>query len=94
MGRREKQACLEAARNRYHRVYHRAKRADKGKILDEFCWVCGYQRKYPIWLLSCKGLGSLRQGTLLKHQIPIRITHGIFPCLASWKRTWWGVLYS
>jgi hypothetical protein len=42
MGKREKQAYLEAIRNRYHK----AKRADKGKILDEFCSVCGYQRKY------------------------------------------------
>ncbi len=35
MGRREKQAYLEAIRNRYHK----AKRADKGKVLDEFCSV-------------------------------------------------------
>ena len=48
MGKREKQAYLEAIRNRYHK----AKRADKGKILDEFCSVCGYQRKYAIRLLS------------------------------------------
>ncbi|HTJ55661.1 MAG TPA: hypothetical protein VL380_09635 [Nitrosospira sp.] len=37
MGRREKQAYLKAIRN----SYHKAKRADKGKILDEFCSVCG-----------------------------------------------------
>ncbi|SDA21076.1 hypothetical protein SAMN05216315_11553 [Nitrosospira sp. Nsp18] len=41
MGKHEKRVYLEAIRKRYHR----ARRADKGKILDEFCSVCGYQRK-------------------------------------------------
>jgi hypothetical protein len=35
MGKHEKRAYLEAIRKRYRR----AKRADKGKILDEFCSV-------------------------------------------------------
>ena len=48
MGKHERHVYLEAIRNRYHK----AKRADKGKILDEFCSVCGYQRKYAIRLLS------------------------------------------
>ena len=58
MGRREKQAYLEAIRNRYHK----AKRADKGKILDEFCSVCGYQRKYVIRLLSRRPSKMARRG--------------------------------
>lgn len=45
MGKREKQAYLEAIRNRYHK----AKRADKSKILDEFCSVCGYQQIRKRW---------------------------------------------
>lgn len=32
--------------------YQRAGKAEKTKILDEFCKVCGYGRKYAIWLLS------------------------------------------
>lgn len=41
-GKHEKRVYLEAIRKRYRRV----KRTDKGKILDEFSSVCGYQRKY------------------------------------------------
>ncbi len=44
MGKHEKRVYLEAIGKRYRR----AMRADKGKILDEFCSVCGYQRKYAI----------------------------------------------
>src|SRR3990167_6176172 len=40
----EKRAYLEAIRQRYQR----AKRSKKSKILDEFCAVCGYNRKYAI----------------------------------------------
>jgi hypothetical protein len=46
----EKHAYLEAIRKRYRK----AKRADKGKVLDEFCLVCSYQRKYAIRLLRRK----------------------------------------
>jgi len=38
MGRREKRAYLMRIRDRYHK----ATRADKGKILDEFRAVCDY----------------------------------------------------
>lgn len=34
--------------------YQRVGRRFKSKILDEFCAVCGYTRKYAIGLLSCK----------------------------------------
>jgi hypothetical protein len=34
--------------------YQRAGRRFKSKILDEFCAVCGYARKYAISLLSRK----------------------------------------
>ncbi|MFH7324888.1 hypothetical protein [Desulfurivibrio sp. C05AmB] len=48
MGRREKDAYLAKIRDRYRK----ASREQKSKILDEFCAVCDYQRKYAIRLLS------------------------------------------
>ena len=48
MGKRERQAYLEAIRARYRR----AKKAGKTAILNEFCAVCGYHRKYALRLLS------------------------------------------
>jgi hypothetical protein len=60
MGKHEKRIYLEAIRKRYRR----ARRADKGKILDEFCSVCGYQRKYAIRLLSRKPVKLLRKRLL------------------------------
>lgn len=48
MGRKEKTAYLDAIRKRYRK----AKRQDKKAILDEFCAVCKYNRKYAIRLLG------------------------------------------
>ena len=48
MGQKEKKAYLEAIRARYIQ----ANRIGKKRILDEFCAVCGYNRKYAIYLLS------------------------------------------
>ena len=45
MGRREYLRAI-------HARYQRSKAEAKGKILDEFCSVCGYHRKYAIRLLS------------------------------------------
>jgi hypothetical protein len=44
----EKRVYLEAIRRRYHQ----ATRVNKSKILDEFCAVCGYNRKYAIRALK------------------------------------------
>ena len=33
--------------------YRGAGKAEKTKILDEFCNICEYGRKYAIWLLAC-----------------------------------------
>jgi len=44
----EKRAYLEAIRRRYHQ----ASRRNKSKILDEFCAVCRYNRKYAIRTLK------------------------------------------
>jgi hypothetical protein len=35
-----------------HERYCRAQRAEKTAMLEEFCKVCGYNRKYAIWLLK------------------------------------------
>ena len=48
MGKQAKRAYLEAIMGRYRK----ADRAGKAKILDEFCAVCGYHRKYAIRLLN------------------------------------------
>jgi hypothetical protein len=48
MGKNERQAYLKAIRARYRRASKKA----KAGILDEFCAVCGYHRKYAIRLLS------------------------------------------
>jgi hypothetical protein len=50
MGRKSKQEYLLAIWDRYQRVG----REFKSKILDEFCAVCGYARKYAIVLLNRK----------------------------------------
>jgi hypothetical protein len=42
MGKNERQAYLKAIRSRYYRAGKKA----KVTILDEFCAVCGYHRKY------------------------------------------------
>lgn len=47
---RSRQEYLEAIRSRYRR----SSRKDKAVILDEFCSVCGYNRKYAIRLLRKK----------------------------------------
>ena len=48
MGHREKKAYLEAIRQRYRK----SNRDGKKRILDEFCTVCNYNRKYAIRLLN------------------------------------------
>ncbi|MGH9668908.1 MAG: hypothetical protein ACRD3A_02195 [Terriglobales bacterium] len=48
MARRSKR---EYVRSIHHR-YQQAARAEKRAILDEFTQVCGYHRKYGIWLLN------------------------------------------
>jgi hypothetical protein len=50
MDRREKTVYLEAIRRRYRK----ANREGKQKILDEFCSICDYNRKYAIRRLNEK----------------------------------------
>jgi len=35
-----------------HKRYRQGRRTEKSAMLEEFCKVCGYHRKYAIWLLS------------------------------------------
>lgn len=73
MGNHEKRVYLEAIRKRYSR----SGRGYKGKILDEFCSVCSYQRKYAIRLLGSKpGKVTTASLDVLRIQ-PIRIVHGV-----------------
>ena len=44
----ETRVYLEAIR----RCYRLASREKKSKILDEFCTICGYNRKYAIRILK------------------------------------------
>jgi hypothetical protein len=48
MGKGERKAYLTAIRGRYRK----ATRAQKTRILDEFCAVCGYHRKYALRRLN------------------------------------------
>lgn len=51
MGNSSRKEYLAAIRMRYRR----AGRRGKATILDEFCAVCGYNRKYAIRILNKKG---------------------------------------
>ncbi len=51
MGMHSKRQYLQTIRLRYKY----ATRDQKSHILDEFCSVCGYNRKYAIWLLNANG---------------------------------------
>ena len=59
MGKRERRAYLEAIRARYRRVH----KAGKTAILNEFCAVCGYHRKYALRLL-----GKHKRGNKAAHK--------------------------
>lgn len=48
MGKRSKWEYFKAIYKRYRK----ASEKEKGRILDEFCGVCGYNRKYAIWKLN------------------------------------------
>ena len=60
-----RQSKREYLRSIYER-YRWGRRPEKTAMLEEFCKVCGYNRKYAIWLLSrplSKG-GARRRVTL------------------------------
>jgi hypothetical protein len=79
MGTGEKRAYLKAIRKRYRTE----KREGKKRILDEFCAICGYHRKYAIRLLSAprvtKAAGKSRER---------KSQYGSPKLLAVLKRVW------
>lgn len=79
MGKREKCAHLEAIRGRYRK----SDRAGKAAILDEFCAICGFDRKY-----AC-GSWANRQGVLGANRVRSQST-GSPELLAILKTLWFG----
>ncbi len=43
---------LERALSKYRKRYHGADRVERSEVLDEFCRLTGYHRKYAIVLLG------------------------------------------
>jgi len=79
MGKNERQAYLEAIRLRYRR----ARKKSKVTILNEFCSVCGYNRKYAIRLLN------QRAKSTKKRQRPgPKAIYASPELLAALKRIW------
>ena len=81
MSKTERRAYLDAIRGRYRK----AKRADKSKILDEFCAVCGYHRKYALRRLNQapKRTVPRRPGRASRYACPEVMT----PLRAIWLAT-------
>jgi hypothetical protein len=67
MGPKSRREWLEAIGPRYRKACKKG----KGKILDEFCAVCGYERKYAIRLL-----GRWRRPTTPSRRSGRRATYG------------------
>lgn len=51
-----------------HQRYRQASKRSKGKILDELCHVCGYNRKYAIWKLSQMPLVNKSKAPVKRHR--------------------------
>ncbi len=64
MGSKSKRDYLKAIRERYRK----ASREEKSVILNEFCQMCGYNRKYAIRILNRRS----KPGKLLRNVIKIR----------------------
>ena len=62
--------------------YQGASKQAKGIILDEFCMICGYNRKYAIRLLRCQILA------VSKHKSGPRAVYRDPRLLAVLKRIW------
>jgi hypothetical protein len=81
MGKNDKKAYLEAIRGRYRR----ASRTDKSRILDEFCAVCRYHRKYALRRLN----QSVKKRVTQKSGRPSRynVIEVMTPLRAIWLAT-------
>ena len=80
MGKQERRAYLEAIRVRYRR----ARKAGKSAILNEFCAVCGYHRKYALRLLG----GQFKRSQHATHK-PGPVSRYDTPELVETLRTIW-----
>ena len=78
MGKHEKKAYLKQIKPRYKR----ATKAEKQRILDEFCAVCGYHRKYAIRALN------RRQSTQRSRQSGRKPTYDRETIIEPLKRIW------
>ena len=78
MGKHEKKAYLKQIKPRYKK----ASKSEKQRILDEFCAVCGYNRKYAIRALN------RRQSTQRSRQSGRRPTYDRDTILEPLKRIW------
>ena len=78
MGKHERQAYLKAIRSRYSRAGKKA----KVTILDEFCAVCGYHRKYAIRLLNKRGKPKT------KRRVGRKPTYASAEFMTALKRIW------
>jgi len=78
MGQRERKAYLESILPRYKAAGKHAKKL----ILDEFCAVCGYNRKYAIRLLNkpANRTKTAKRGRKSKYNNPLflKVLHEIF----------------
>ena len=68
--------------------YQKASKTEKQKILDEFCAVCNYNRKYAIRLLNAKELSTIniackKRGRKVKYSDPEILE----TLLYLWKKT-------
>jgi hypothetical protein len=67
-----------------HKRYRQARRKEKSAMLEEFSRVCGYNRKYAIWLLIWRGYKDDRKpGSYTERFLPFprlehRISNGLF----------------
>jgi len=78
MGKQSKRAYRDAIHGRYRK----ADRSGKSKILDEFCAVCGYNRKYAIRLLGRKKL------VWAPHRVGRKPTYAQPQLLDALRRIW------
>lgn len=67
MTKTEKKAYFIAIQKRYHK----ANKAEKTQILNEFCQICGYHRKYAIRCLSQSSRATSNKKTLRRGRKPI-----------------------
>lgn len=84
MTRQARRELLKAIKPRYLK----ASRTEKGRILDEFVAVTGYNRKYAIHLLrNGSPKRSTRKAKRCRRSAQIPIYRRVGPCLASMRTT-------